>query len=146
MSAELVKQQEGGNVALSATVPEEMAAAQEALIGWCRRKKSLMEAERDEAQASYEHALKHKWKASVLKRHADLFAKRALYYGKMLTALQAGYMIVPNMPLQLFAVRTGRKNPPRNWIYYRYESEVPDLPGQPMEDGNLAALAIGPWP
>ena len=144
MSNDLVKQQEAGNIAVTATIPEEMQCAQDALIVWCRKKVALMKEERDDALACYSEAVKHKWKASPYKRHADGFEKRVVFYDKMLAALQAGYMIVPNMPVALFAVRTGRKKPPKSWMYFKWQSDVPDVPGQPMVAGECTWVSPDP--
>lgn len=96
---------------LSAQTPVEMLSCQNALIQWCKNKVVAMQAEHAELDGAYRHALKQKWKVSTLKRHAELAAKRVVFYQKMQGALEAGYYIVPNFPVTLFAIRTDRKKP-----------------------------------
>jgi len=109
---------------LSALTPVEMLQCQTTLIEWCKRKIAVTCTERDELEGAYKHAVAHKWKSGTLKRHWELAAKRVEYYKKMLTALEAGYYIVPNFPVTLFAIRTDRKKPAR---IIRTESYVPNL-------------------
>jgi len=52
----------------------------------------------------------------------------------MLKALEAGYQIIPNMPLQLFAVRTDRKSVP--WKLVSYQSGVPDIDAKALPEGK----------
>src|SRR5438477_5375279 len=52
----------------------------------------------------------------------------------MLSALEAGYTIIPNMPLQLFAVRTDRKSAP--WKLVNYQSSVPDIEAKALPEGE----------
>lgn len=88
-----------------------MAQSQSALIDWCRAKIQSVRAEANELRAAYAEAKKNKWKTAVLERHYKLADKRTAFYGKMLHALEAGYIIVPPFPVTCFAVRTDRKKP-----------------------------------
>ena len=133
-SEQAVQQIEGGNVSVTATEPEEMRLCQDALIDWCKRKIALMEREAKDAEQNFEHAIKSHWKAEPFKRMADMFAKRVVFYGKMMKALEAGYHIIPNMPLQLFAVRTDRKNPNRTIV--KWESDVPNTESQALPESE----------
>ena len=70
-----------------------------------------IDTEISEVQATYEAAIKHKWKSSTfVGQLARLKAKR-IYYGKLLSACEAGYTIVPNMDCDVFAIRVKRQNP-----------------------------------
>src|SRR5436190_12111210 len=129
-----VMQTEGGNVELTAIIPEEFQLCQNALIDWCKRKIALMKREQAESEENLAHALKSHWRTVPFKRSADMFKKRAEFYSKMLIALEAGYTIVPNMPLQLFAVRTDRKSVP--WNLVSYQSQVPDIEAKSLPEGE----------
>lgn len=96
---------------LTATTPVEMQQAQAGLIQWCEQKIASMKGEAAELQESYEVAAKNKWRTATLKRHAELAAKRVTYYEKIKAALEAGYCIVPNFPVTLFAIRTDKTKP-----------------------------------
>lgn len=107
---------------LVATQPAEMRESQTRLIEWCRWRIGEMIREAAELKEAYELALKNKWKASTLKRHAELAAKRVVYYEKILAALEAGYCIVPDFPVDIFAIRTDRTNPKAKWHFGTYEA------------------------
>lgn len=114
--------QHGDNIAVSAFEPQEMKDANTALIEWCSKKIAQLTADAAELFASYEHAVKQKWKSATLKRHADLATKRVTFYEKMKAALEAGFYIVPNFPVSLFAVRTDRDKPYRKLTIGNYEA------------------------
>lgn len=88
-----------------------MAQSQEALIAWAKSKVATQQAEADELRASYQHAVDRKWKSGTLKKHANLSARRVVFYQKLLKALEAGYIIVPSFPVEVFAVRTEKGGP-----------------------------------
>lgn len=99
-------EQHGPDLHLTAETPAEMTECQGSLIAWMKWKVEACRVEQKELQESYEYAAKQKWRTVTLKRHADLAAKRLMYYEKILGALEAGYYIVPNFPVELFAIRT----------------------------------------
>ena len=101
----------GMELEVSATTPLEMSQAQDRLIAWCERKVASMKHEAAELAENLAIAFKNKWKTSTLKRHADLATKRVTYYEKIKAALEAGYCIVPNFPVALFAIRTDKAKP-----------------------------------
>ena len=114
---------------LTATQPGEIRQSQEALIDWCVRKVAQLRFDHDELKTSYEHAVKCKWKTSTLKRHMELAGKRRDYYLKLQSALEAGYCIVPNFPVTVFAIRTERDRPLAlvtfdRWSQHRQKAQV----------------------
>lgn len=96
---------------LSATKPTEMESCQRGLIEWCHRKILAVKAEWEDLKAAMEEARKRKWKTSTLQRHAGIAGKRVTFYEKILAALEAGYILVPNFPVTLFAIRTDKEKP-----------------------------------
>lgn len=109
-SASIV-QTTGGNVELSASTPDEMVACHGAMIDWANRKLDLVRNEAKELRDAYNHAKKMKWRNDVLHRHAALADKRVVFYEKFKAALEAGYCVVPNFPVTLFAIRTDSPKP-----------------------------------
>jgi hypothetical protein len=105
-----------GQLEVTATTPDEMLHANEALIGWCYQKIATLEAESKELMAAHEHAKSRKWATGTLKKHANMALKRVEFFGKMRSALVEGYYIVPNFPVSMFAIRTDRKKPLRMWM------------------------------
>jgi hypothetical protein len=96
---------------VSAETPEEMTLAQNSLIAWCKNKIAELQAQTAELTEALNHAKKQKWKTATLLKHANLSARRVIYYDKMLAALEHGFIIVPNFPVTIFAIRTTKKGP-----------------------------------
>lgn len=109
----------GGNLELSASTPDEMVQCHSAMIEWSHRKLALVRNEAKELRDAYDYAKKMKWRNDTLKRHADLADKRVVFYEKFKAALEAGYCVVPNFPVTLFAIRTDKKKPKPDYDYYR---------------------------
>lgn len=93
---------------LIALSPTDLAPAQQSLIQWCDQRISHWISERREAHEAYEHAVSHKWRAEPFKRLMKKADRRIGFYRKIRTAIEAGYLIVPNFPMQIFAIRTGK--------------------------------------
>lgn len=132
----------GDNFELSATNPMEMVECHMAAIAWCKRKIELVQNEAKELKDAFEHAVKRKWKSETLKRHWGLAEKRVIFYQKILAAFEAGYYIVPNFPVTLFAIRTTKPTPKRMWArlkdarYKNFEQEAQVLQPQQGEYQN----------
>lgn len=94
----------------------EMQQAQEKLVAWADRK--MEEARRQflDADENVNIATKNKWKVSGLKRMRKIAQERYEYYEKMKAALEAGYVIIPNMEMDVFAIRTTKKGPSGNIV------------------------------
>lgn len=99
------------NIELTSTLPHEMEQCQVQLIDWCKRKIAELQHDLEDLNGAYEHAKKQKWKTVTLKNHSLKCSKRILYYEKVLAALEAGFVIVPNFPVTVFAVRTSKGLP-----------------------------------
>lgn len=128
----VIKNLEHGELEVTAESPAEMKACHASLISWCEGKIKTVQGEADELEAAYQQAKKNAWKSSTLQKHAGLARRRVEYYSKMLVAFQAGYFLVPNFPLTVFAVRTDREYPKRivrfdNW-QNNFRQEVETLP------------------
>lgn len=121
------------DIEVTAIEPGEMLPAQHQLIDWCQRKCRALELEKKELVDAYNHAVAHKWKSSTLKAAAERLQKRIVFYGKIGAALEAGYCIVPNFPVSLFAIRTDRDKPLKLMGTYQYDNHQ-----QPA-----GALAVG---
>jgi hypothetical protein len=106
---------------------------------------SALTVERAEIQESLDSAQKHKWKTSAFKSMLSRLTQKELYYGKLLSACEAGFVIVPNMDVNVFAIRVNRSWP--NWngdegtSANSYRSASPSIPDEeeqrlPVGDGN----------
>jgi hypothetical protein len=83
-------------------------------------------------QESLDYAIKHKWRTVTFKGQLQRLKQKSLYYQKLLAAVHAGFTIVPNMPVDVFAIRVKRDDP--KWQYgegtsgYSYSSASPSVP------------------
>lgn len=98
------------NIQLTATEPSEMINAQQKLITWCDLKISYLGKEATDLLEATDHAKKMKWKSSALEGQYNRCVRRVEYYKKIKAALLEGYYVVPNFPIQMFAIRTKAKN------------------------------------
>lgn len=117
----------GDEIEVSAATPNEMARSQDALIAWARAKVALTAADADELGQSFEEAKKHKWKSTTLLRHFRLALGRVEFYKKILGALEAGYIIVPTFPVDVFAIRTDKGTPRGIYVSSYSYGENPNL-------------------
>lgn len=99
------------DIQLTATIPMEMVNAQQQLVTWCDAKLMSLRVESKELNEATEHAKAMKWKSATLEGQYKRSLKRISYYEKIKAALLEGYYIVPNFPIQMFAIRTNSKSP-----------------------------------
>ena len=93
-----------------------MVTAQQSLVGWCEKKIASLKHSYSELAENVTIAIKNKWRSAALKRHRDLTAGRIVYYEKIKAALEAGYCIVPNFPVSVFAMRTNAEHPKKKTV------------------------------
>jgi len=93
---------------LVALSPADMVPAQKDLIAWCVNKIRALVDEADEFELQQKLCLENGWKTSVVVNSLNRCVRRMRYYEKMKAALEAGYLLVPNMPVDVIAVRVNR--------------------------------------
>lgn len=98
--------------ALVARNPQELDASRDALITWFDRKKIELAQELAETERRLEVAIRRNYAVSTNERKLNLIARRQVFYDKIQAALRAGYHVIPNFVMDVFAVRTDRKNAP----------------------------------
>lgn len=131
------------DIQLTATIPMEMVNAQQQIITWCDLKLASLRFESAELLAATEHAKKSKWKFTTLQSQYGKSVRKISYYEKMKSALLEGYYIVPNFPIQMFAVKTKRDRPlpMQTWSYWSNKDQSPqELPETVGEYKNPAPL------
>lgn len=100
-----------------ARTAEEMGVAQKKLVAWADENITALSVKLKDAQANLELYKKKKWRTDPLKtavKHAEQDVEK---WVKIKAALEAGYVIIPNMPdaaFDVFAIRTTAKNPRKN--------------------------------
>ncbi len=109
-----------GDVVVLARNPDEMAKAQQGLIDWAERKVKFEAQELAEAEENLAVAKKMKHRTAGWTNNVRVGKNRVKYYEKIVEALQEGYCIVPDFPIQVIATRTNKKAPKktkRGWGY-----------------------------
>lgn len=112
------------DVVVLARDPAEMQNAQRGLVAWAESKLATVQAELKEAETNLAQSKKLKIRTAGWVRMVTSAKKRVIYYEKLLAALNEGYYIIPNFPMDVIAVRTKAKRPP--WGSY-HGTPVPDV-------------------
>lgn len=113
------------NLQLIARTPAEMRQATGSLAAWMRDKIAIVEKDAAELAENIAIAETNGWKTDALKRQHRLCVRRVAFYEKLAAALDAGYCIVPNFPIDLIAIRTTLDRPIRRWgREHRWENEA----------------------
>lgn len=126
------------SVFLAARNSEEMVSSQAHLVEWLSRKLASCEAEYHEYNEAASHAKKLKWGFGSLRSAANRAASRCVYYDKLLKATQAGYIIIPWMSYDAFAVRVVREE--AKLLANTSNYSKPSMPGQPCD---IAGAGLG---
>lgn len=124
----------GADVVVLARDPQEMAHAQQGLIDWFQQKILAEKAQLAECEENLAVAVRLKTRTNGWKNQVVRAKRKVLYYEKGLQALQEGYYIVPEFPLQIIAVRTDKKNPPGK-VYTGWQG-VPDVEPAQLPEGE----------
>jgi hypothetical protein len=124
-------------VAVNAT---EMAAAKGGIVTWLRNKLYSIEAEILHSTELLDRAVKYKLKQSAFKSQLQRQKQAKLYYGKLVAACEAGYTIVPNMPVDVFAIRVKRDGPA---VKAALSTTTYKSDGATLADEQEQRLAIG---
>ena len=96
---------------LVATTPDGMAKAQQSMIEWCAHKTAVLTEERTGAVENREVDKRNKWRHLPWHRRVVQIQKQLTFYEKVKAALEAGYYLLPPLPMDVFAIRTDRKRP-----------------------------------
>lgn len=124
-------------VAVNAT---EMQAASAGIQKWLEAKVAALGNIVDETHAALDSATRNGWATTALRSAHQREKQKQRYYGKLLAAVEAGYTIVPNMDVDVFAIRVKREKPaqPSTSITNKWQSTptVRDEEEQRLEVGE----------
>lgn len=125
MTDDLMQMPPVSDIEVVALAPHEMAEGQAALIEWCHKKIVEVGSEIHDAQQRIEVTKNSALACDVFVRQVERGKRELTYYQKLLEAFRAGYIVVPNFPIQAFAVRTNRHRP-QSKAFARWPNQVPD--------------------
>jgi len=97
-------------VHLVARNPMEMQAAQLDLAAWLRGKVQSVQSEFNELSTALDEATRNGWRTDPLARQLNKADAQERFYQKVLLAVEAGYTVVPEFPIDVFAIRVKRKD------------------------------------
>jgi hypothetical protein len=124
------------NQTLVALTPADMVPAQAELSAWCDRKVQALSDEADELELHQRLAIENGWKTSVVVASLNRTARRITYYTKIKAALAEGYLLVPNMPVDVLAVRVNREKPPQQVKHSRWDHFAAKPQSLPAGEGR----------
>lgn len=126
----------------------EMQQSQEQLSAWLDGKIRSLKADLREYVGHYEHAKAHKWRATG---HAKAVANtkcNIIFYEKIKAAVDAGYAIMPDLPIRAFGLRVDRENtaPRDNSSYWKYDGKELSVStdAKPLEIGKGEYVSESP--
>lgn len=90
---------------LVATSPVQMEAAQGDLKAHLEQKLTTIERDIIEANAALNEARRNGWATGALTSARNRLVDDETYYNKILAAVEAGHTIIPEFPIEVFAVR-----------------------------------------
>lgn len=113
--------------------PLDMKSEQSRLSKWFEQKADIIRHDADELKKTLDAAYEQGFRlAPSIERQHKIALKRVDFYEKCKAAIDAGYALVPNFPVQAFAIRTTKKSPtaqPSKWPNdtRQQESNAPKL-------------------
>jgi hypothetical protein len=100
-----------GTVHLVAVNAQQMASAQAKLTIWLEAKLHEVRSEIEELTLARNHARAQRWRTTTFQNQINRAEKRLMFYSKLHDAAEAGYTIIPNMPIDLLAVKVETPEP-----------------------------------
>lgn len=122
------------DIIVFARTPLEMAQAQSWLCGWAERRILRAQADLQIAEDNLTEAKEAKIRTSGWKTQVRKYQKEERFYIKLKAALDAGYFIVPDFPVNIIAVRTHSEYA-KDTKEYRHRGSVDNEDHQELEVG-----------
>lgn len=122
-----------------ATNQQEMAAAQAQLVEVAESRLEECRKEIRDLTENLETAKKHKLKQSGIMAGIYKARRKEIFYEKLKAAFVEGFVLVPNMPMDVFAVRTTRKRP----TGVAFDTEPSPNPIVKDQESNSPAIGDG---
>src|SRR5437870_3121088 len=91
---------------LVALHPGQLESCRHQLMAWAESKRVAEQTKAQELKRSFEAARVAGIKTDLIVKHLNQALRRAEFFEKVGEAAKAGYYIIPNMPMDVFAIRT----------------------------------------
>lgn len=129
---------------LTALSPAEMQAAQGDMRTHLEQKLTAIEREIVEANAALNEARRNGWATGALTSARNRLVDDETYYNKILAAVEAGHTIIPEFPIEVFAVRRGEPDERRQQQYIGTVAASDTYLGHPAES-DCAPAGVGEY-
>ncbi len=120
----------------------DMLTAQNSMIEWASGALTESQAHLAEIVQNLELANANGWPVAGWETERRRAQKKVEYYEKIHGALAAGYVIVPNIPVDVFAIRTKRTYPVQQYVESTNEF---DVRGDRTQRGQALAIGSGEY-
>lgn len=124
---------------LVALTPSDMRVAQQQLGEFIAARKRTLDADFNELSQALDSAMKNGWATKALRNQLNKVGRRITFYDKMAAAVEAGYVIMPSLPMDVIAIRTRAQKPREASDHYastRFEQLAQALPAGEGEYKN----------
>lgn len=126
-----------GKLIVFARNANEMVAAQASLVAWAGREIERHKEDLKEIRQNLNAAIKNKWRTEGYRRMEGKALKKVQTMEKVQAALELGYVIVPDMDADVFALRTTRRTPKGNHTKWNPADQVTNRP--PLGEGRFVS-------
>lgn len=103
--------QEDTGYQLVAVDGPQLKTAHAKMIEWAKEQQSKCDVEKAGEEENLRIAEERKWSTTHFKKRITALARRRVFFEKIELALHAGYVIVPNFEMTVFAIRTAAETP-----------------------------------
>jgi hypothetical protein len=101
------------------------------MIAWAKARLEKVEVDADVEGTAMDLASRNGWATAAFSRRLNVIARQRVFYTKILAAVEAGFAIVPNFAMNVFAIRT-KATAPRSdestWRSSRFAQSAQQLP------------------
>lgn len=126
-----------------ATTAEQMQTAQLILIDRCNVRLHNCEVELGELQHNLRVAKQNKLRQTGISTAISRTKRRVTFYTKLRAAFEAGYTLIPDMDVEVFAIRTTAAGPVEHYDVNKSSYSGVSVPSLPDQQSNLAPLGEG---
>ena len=130
-----VQETPGQTGTLVAVTPSDMAVAQQQLGEFIAARKRSLDADYAELSTALESATKNGWATKALRNALNKVQRRVVFYDKLGAAVEAGYVIMPSLPMDVIAIRT-RNRKPRDTTGAKWETFEQQAQALPVGEGQ----------